>query len=544
MIRILIPMHFNSYTILPILCMLLSMLCGTFVIAQNPKAKLNRLFLAICITFIGWFSFYIPYNFNYTDELVLTWIKISYCFISFVPITTFTFITTYLQIPKNELWFKTNSAIGLIFAISSITTNWLISGLIHYSWYPYPKAGFLHPFFILHCVILVSLSIKLAFDALRNPNLSSKQRNHIKYMIIAMLVGSISMFDFLGNYNIPVIEIAFIPISGYLIITTIAIIRHQLMDIHIVIRKSLIYSLLVTMITFIFLISVLISQHLLNQTFHNQDIIISFITAMLIALVFTPLKNKIQEFVDYSFLKATPIEVAEQNEMLRQEIIKTEKFKAVAALASSIVHEIRNPLTAINTFSEHIPQKKNDPEFLEQFSKIVPSEINRINGLMQELLAFSKPSEPKLESIDPNLLIQNVINLLSPHMAKANVKTRIQLTNSPIKIQADPSQLKQALMNILMNASEAMPNGGELKITTQKLETKDSLYIIEISDTGHGINSKDIPHIFEPFFTKKEKGTGLGLAITQGIIEKHGGIINVESKINQGTTFKIKLKAN
>jgi signal transduction histidine kinase len=136
--------------------------------------------------------------------------------------------------------------------------------------------------------------------------------------------------------------------------------------------------------------------------------------------------------------------------------------------------------------------------------------------------------------------------------------------SSPASIQADPAQLKQALLNIILNSIDAMPNGGILSISStvvtnpplgviaseakQSLPTvipaKAGIYTIEISDTGCGIAPKDIPHIFEPFFTKKAKGTGLGLAITQGIIEKHGGTIKVESILNKGTIFKITLKAN
>lgn len=550
-------MHLNPHTILPLLCMMLAVTCGTFVILQNPKTNLNQIFLALCITFAAWFSFYIPCDFYHTDDFFIKWTRISFCFISFIPITGFTFITTYLQVPKNEFWFKVNAATGLTFCVLSITTNWIIQGFTYYPWFPYPHAGILHPFLILHCVYLVCFGLKLLIDGLRNPLLSSRQRNHIKYMISAWTALSFAAFDFIANYNIPFYPLGFIPVSAYLLITTIAIIRHQLMDIQIVIRKSLIYSLLVTTITFILFICILISDHLFDQAIHGQHVTTSIITASLIALIFTPLKNKIQDLVDRAFLKATPMEIAQQNEQLRQEVIQTEKFKAVAALASSIVHEIRNPLTAINTFAEYIPQKKNDPLFLEQFAQIVPSEINRINALMQELLTFAKPSEPKFESIDPNLLIQNLIKLVSPQMARSNIQIHINLIDSPVKIQADPSQLKQALLNIIMNAIDAMPDGGTLTIKTELIFPNKVLlsstnvfigdskhFIIEISDTGCGIGPKDLPHIFDPFFTKKEKGTGLGLAISQGIIEKQRGKILVKSQLNQGTTFTLTLPQN
>ncbi len=135
--------------------------------------------------------------------------------------------------------------------------------------------------------------------------------------------------------------------------------------------------------------------------------------------------------------------------------------------------------------------------------------------------------------------------MLDLKLKSSNINTLINL-NANTPIQADPNQLKQVLLNLILNAIDAMPKGGTLNIITRSSsaviasETKQSL-IIEISDTGCGIDSKDLPYIFDPFFTKKVKGTGLGLAITQGIIEKHGWKINVESKINQGTAFKIKI---
>ncbi|MDE2008765.1 MAG: histidine kinase, partial [Candidatus Omnitrophica bacterium] len=136
-----------------------------------------------------------------------------------------------------------------------------------------------------------------------------------------------------------------------------------------------------------------------------------------------------------------------------------------------------------------------------------------------------------------------VINLTL--LKNSHIEIQTKFDPHPIHIQADPQQLKQALLNLVLNAIDAMPNGGTLTVTTNVIPAKAGIqyhqYIIEISDTGCGIDPKDLPHIFDPFFSKKEKGTGLGLAITQGIIEKHGGIISVESKLNQGTNFKIKL---
>ncbi len=533
-------MHLNPYTILPLLCMVLAIICGTFVIRQNPKAKLNRIFLAICITFTAWFSFYIPFNFHYTDKLLIIWFRISYCFISFIPITCFTFISTYLQAPKNEFWFKINALIGFTFSILSITTNWIIQGVSYYPWHPYPHGGVLHPFLILHCIYLAYFSLKIMFDGLHNPLLSLKQRNHLKYMIGAIIALSFGIFDFIGNYNIAFHEFGYIPVSTYLMITTIAIVRHQLMDIQIVIRKSLVYSMLITLITLIFLISVLVSEHLFNHVIHYQNVTASIVMASLIALIFTPLKNRIQDLVDRAFFKATPMEMAQQNEQLRQEITHSERMKSVAIFASGMAHEIKNPLTPIKTFSEQLPSRLDDKEFLLKFSKIINKEVDRIDSLVQELLSFAKPSQPQIKEVNIHQLIGQTLDLLNNEIIRHKINLNTSFENKNILINVDPQQIKQALLNIFLNAIEAMSNGGTLTIDS-RFRGNDHGIIITITDTGCGINPKDLSHIFDPFFSKKDHGTGLGLSITHEIIKNHNGRILAESELGKGTTFRIEL---
>ncbi len=542
-------MHLNPNTFLPLLCMIIAIICGMFVILQNPKAKLNRIFLGICITFAAWFSFYIPDNFYYTDKLLVTWSRISFCFISFIPIATFTFSSTYLQAPKYEFWIKINSLIGLTFSILSITTDWIIKGMTYYQWYPYPHAGVLHPLLVIHCIYLIYFSFKVMLKGLNDPLLTPKQRNHLKYLISSFGALSCGIFDFIPNYNIPIHAFGYIPVSIYLIITSFAIVRYQLMDIQIVFQKSLVYTILITIITIFYLMSIFFTEHILQSMFGYKSMLISLSSATFIAIAFIPLRNFIQNFIEKTFFKGSYMQIAEENELLRQEVTQTERMKAIAILASGMAHEIKNPLTTLKTFSEFVPQKKNDPEFMKQYQKIMPQEIDRIDNLVHELLLFAKPSPPQIQSINPNDIINNILIMLESKFNTLSIHVIKELTTNST-IQADPNQIKQALLNLILNAIDAMPNGGTLTIKTNPIPATSNVipanagiqthqYIISITDTGHGIAPKDLPHIFEPFFTKKEKGTGLGLAITQGIIEKHGGRIAVESKINQGTKFTV-----
>ncbi len=571
-------MHFNPHTILPIICLILTLAFGIFVLAQNLHARLNRIFFVVCLTIVAWLSFYIPFNFPISDKNLILWFRISYCFISFLPIMVFTFITTYLNAPKNIFWYRINTTIGLSFCLMSLFTDWIVKGINYLPWYTYPKAGVAHIFLVFHCIYLGYLGIKLMLEAIKKPGLTAKQLNHIRYLIVAVLTAYTAMVDFLGNYNIPSYPIGYISSTIFLLTISVAILKHQLMDIRIIIRKSIIYSTLITLITIIFLVLVLIVEKLSQSLIGYKNLFSSIILSVFVALIFIPLKNKIQTYVDKIFFKGTHLEVALENVRLKEELTHTEKMKAIAMIASSLAHEIKNPLTAIQTFTEYLPEKKNDNEFIDQYTRIVGQEAQRINTLIQELLIFAKPSEPKFEPVNPNDLIQNLIKLLSSQIAKVKIQLQTNFTTPSPIIQADPAQLKQALLNILVNAIESMPIGGILTIKTTTVlvnpskiviasprlkhsgvnyakQSQNKLsfpnasignpqYIITISDTGCGIAPKDLSHIFEPFFSKKEKGTGLGLAITQGIIEKHGGKLSVESQLNQGTTFSIFLPLN
>ena len=511
------------------------------MILQNPEAKLNRVFLCICITFAAWFSFYIPENFHYNDKILIIWSKICFCFISFIPITTFTFISTYLQIPKYKFWITVNLLIGLTFSILSITTNWIIQGILYYPWFPYPHAGILHPFLALHCAYLMCLSLKLMFNELHNPLLSTKRRNHLKYMIGSFLVLSFSILDFIPNYNIPIHPIGYIPVSAYLIITTISIIRHQLMDIQIVIRKSLVYSMLITLITIIFLVLVLIIEKLSQNLIGYQNLLNSVILSVMVALIFIPLKNKIQTYVDKIFFKGTHFEIVEQNELLKREVIQSDRMKSIAILASGMAHEIKNPLTPIKTFSEQLPSRLDDKEFLIKFSRIINHEVDRIDNLVQDLLNFAKPTPPLLETTNICRLIEQTLDLLNNSLIKHKITLKSSFENRNVLVNIDPKQIKQALLNIFLNAIDAMPNGGTLTISSSSTNETTHSLIIAISDTGCGIAPQDLNHIFDPFFSKKDHGTGLGLSITYELIKNHDGKISAESKLGLGTTFKIEL---
>jgi two-component system NtrC family sensor kinase len=236
-------------------------------------------------------------------------------------------------------------------------------------------------------------------------------------------------------------------------------------------------------------------------------------------------------------------------EKQQKRIIKSEKLAAMGQLAASVAHEINNPLGGISNCLKLISAKINKPnpkpkdlEDSIRYLRTSEQELNRCIGIVRNFLAFSR--RPKFKPITTNInnIILELIALIEPQAKAQNITISKELAFDLPQLTADAQQLHQALMNIILNSLEAMPQGGKLKISTEYNQKEETIKI-EITDTGYGIPEENLPHLFEPFFSSKPtgKGTGLGLSIVYEIIDEHDGSIEVESEVNKGTTFIIKL---
>ena len=415
----------------------------------------------------------------------------------------------------------------------------------------WPIAGPTFTLMFLEFIFVLGYALYIIYQKYQSEEFPEKLR--LKYVFYGILIAYLGgSTNFPLCYKIPIPPIANILVPFYTIFITYAIFRYQLMDIKVIIKKSLFYTLLITVITIFYLISIYIAEHILQSMFGYKSLLVSMTSATFIALVFIPLRNFIQNFIEKNFFRGSYIQIAEENQLLRQEIIQSERLKSIAVLASGMAHEIKNPLTPIKTFSEQLPSRLDDKEFLLKFSKIISKEVDRIDSLVKDLLSFAKPSSPQLKQVNINQLIEQTLDLLNNEIIRHKINLNTSFQNKNILINIDPQQIKQALLNIFLNAIDAMPNGGTLTIKTfvivnsssivipRSEATKQSL-VIEITDSGCGIAPKDLAHIFDPFFTKKDHGTGLGLSFTHEIIKNHNGKIFAESELGKGTTFKIEL---
>ena len=232
---------------------------------------------------------------------------------------------------------------------------------------------------------------------------------------------------------------------------------------------------------------------------------------------------------------------------MQEEILRMDRLVSLGKLSSGIAHELRNPLAGIKTTAQALGEEMSKDDSRREYLNRITKEIDRLNELLKTFFSFAKPQ--KLNLVHCHL--KEIINEIIPFLIKEIVDKGIHFTEhyhpQLPKIKVDRTQMHQVFLNLFLNAIQAMPNGGELKIEVVPFTSnspdgvKPNLVKINVSDTGKGIPTHIIQKIFDPFFTTKPKGIGLGLSITYQIIKKHGGTIKVESELGKGTSFVINL---
>lgn len=225
---------------------------------------------------------------------------------------------------------------------------------------------------------------------------------------------------------------------------------------------------------------------------------------------------------------------------LQKAMMQQQKLASIGHLAAGVAHEINNPLTTILTTTMLIQEEMDtaDPNYQEL--QTISDEALRCRKIVTSLLDFARQARPAKKESKINDIVRESIALTNKQAAFKDVAIKHELSGNIPLIEVDKDQIQQSLINLALNAIEATDSGGKIILTTRFI-SKDKIVEIVISDTGKGIPEEDLDHIFDPFFTSREGGTGLGLAITHGIIQQHGGTIEVKTKPGKGTTFTIRL---
>ncbi len=218
---------------------------------------------------------------------------------------------------------------------------------------------------------------------------------------------------------------------------------------------------------------------------------------------------------------------------LRQRVVKTERMAALGEVAARVAHEIRNPLVSLGGFAKRLEKKLEGN--LKEYADIISKEVERLEDILNDILSFVKETRIRKEAVYSNRLMEDVISLIGPEIAEKNI-TLVREFGEPLELFVDPNRIRDALLNIMKNAVQAIGTNGTIMLRTYR---KNKFCVLEIKDTGPGIGQEDLPFIFDPFYTTKKGGTGLGLTVTHRIIEEHEGNIEVESRPGAGSTFRV-----
>jgi len=232
---------------------------------------------------------------------------------------------------------------------------------------------------------------------------------------------------------------------------------------------------------------------------------------------------------------------------MQEEILRMDRLVSLGEISSGIAHEIRNPLAGIKTTAQAMGEEMDKGDSKREYLNRITKEIDRLNNLLKMFFSFAKPQKPNLVFCNIKDVVKEITPLLIKDIADRGI-TFVERYNPGLpKVKADLNQMHQVFLNLFLNAIQAMPNGGELRIEagpvfSKSLNPSHADYVqVAVSDTGQGMPANILSKIFDPFFTTKAKGVGLGLSISYQIIKKHGGTIRVESQTGNGTSFFITL---
>ncbi|MFQ5839902.1 MAG: ATP-binding protein, partial [Candidatus Methylomirabilales bacterium] len=243
---------------------------------------------------------------------------------------------------------------------------------------------------------------------------------------------------------------------------------------------------------------------------------------------------------------------------LEERLRRSERLAALGTMAAGIAHDIRNPLTSISIFAQLITTHHADPDVRAKFERVVPRELERVQRTLEDMLELARPSSLSFEPTDINEMLLQVFEVFEQTLTDRKVVVTPRLAHPLPRVQADRKKLYRCLSNLMENAIQSMPQGGEVTIRSALVyqsapatgpppadptAMQETLPYVKVSirDTGHGIPREVLARIFDPFFTTKERGVGLGMAIAHRVVEDHHGTIDVSSLVGQGTTVTISL---
>jgi Signal transduction histidine kinase len=252
-----------------------------------------------------------------------------------------------------------------------------------------------------------------------------------------------------------------------------------------------------------------------------------------------PFKNLIQSFVDKHFFKASYLQVIEQNDLLHQQIIRSQRYETMSKLSRNILAELDHPLGVLMGYQKQLPDKLNDREFLDQFMQVFDKEMDRMQGLVRRLSDFSDPKPLSIKSTDITAVMNDVIRHVTGHLDRKKVDfCKFFPEQIQVMMNIDGQQIKQALLHILMYVVRSINEEGQVWVG---MEEVDGILEIRIKDTGCGFEPEELARIFDPSVIQQEEDRYSDLSIAQNIINNHGGKVIIDSERGVGSEWIIQL---
>ncbi|MFN7920729.1 MAG: ATP-binding protein [Bryobacteraceae bacterium] len=254
----------------------------------------------------------------------------------------------------------------------------------------------------------------------------------------------------------------------------------------------------------------------------------------LVNIAIAPLVTKDQQQIGRLIIFDDVTERAE----LEQRLVQTDKLSSIGLLAAGVAHEVNTPLAVISNYAQMLTKQISGDDPKSKLLEKIAKQTFRASEIVNSLLNFSRTSKTEFEEIDLNRVVRETLSIVEHQIEKANVRVDLSLDSSLGGVRGNFGKLQQVFLNLVLNARDAMDEGGTLRIASR---TAGDSVQIDVSDSGKGIANEDLPRIYDPFFTTKgmKKGTGLGLAVTYGIVREHGGTIEAASEPGRGTTFRL-----
>lgn len=496
----------------------ISLTIAVSLLIRKKKNPLYAWFSALCIAL---FFFEVGSFFSGATEGGF-WAVIHYMGALAIPPFCIAFSRYFLNnrpfLPKTAIALASIGSLVIALAFLTPLSRWIPN----LSLIPYYYIGLT----LVYCCGILFYSIRY-----KVPETDKKRTAYV--LIACLIAGFLSLFDLLAMAGVGIPDLAAMAVSALLYFILIVITHSELPELYEIMARAFLMFILIVFAAIIFLVII----GLFWGTLPPLNTVL--VASLIIVVTMDPFKMVLKKIFDYFFPDNK--EVFASFYAFDKEL-EREKSTLLEEMATGLAHEIRNPLGSIKGAAQFLRAEANVEN--QKFLNVIIEEVDRLNGAVSQFLDYAKPYTLNLKPQRIEPVVEKAISLIRASRLSEAVAIETEFHPDLPLANIDAEQMIQVILNIAINAIDAMPEGGSLNFRTTRIEGDDGGAIaLSIRDTGRGIAKEDMKNIFKPFFTTKKRGVGLGLAICHRIIRKHGGLIRVKSIPGQGSVFYIRLSA-